>query len=675
MYITTPTPKLTLKTAGKFPRSEYLPSKEEKAVIDMVMNHWTIANTAKSKSYREFNGMSLLDRQSLDQTRFNSYQFDDTTTSEEAWKSNAVRPITRNRVISIGAHVTTKLIYPAISAQNEYDHEDQDAANVMSNLNEWANEQSKYERTFVFAAIAALVNPAVIIQTEYVDAKRTIKVPKPGKPGQWDEITIPDSEFSGFQDEVVPLDQFWHPDFYESNIQKQPYVIRRKVIAYDTAEAKYGEMDNFKYVKPGKQVMFIENYGFYEVQDDNDSIMGVEEVIYWNRRLDLKLIFCNGVMMTPYDNPNPREDKQYPFAKSGYELVDEGQFFYYKSLVAKLGPDEEVVQTLYRMVIDGTYLQLFPPTILYGDEILNSSVVIPGASTTLSKDSRLEPLQLSQNLQAGMTMLTKVEQSINESSIDPLSQGIASSKEQTAQEIQALQDNAVKLLGLFGKMLGFLVTDFGYLRVSDILQYLTLGEAVQLLNGDQQIKFRNFVIPGKASHGKGQAKRISFSNETPENPTPEQKLAYSFKLLDEAGGLDKQEIVKVNPIIFRKTKYMLKVTPELISPKSDNVTKALNLEEFDRLIALPNIDQDAVTRDLLLSSYEATKMNPDKYFKQQQPDLGALIGANGVPQQETAAMAQQAGGQGAGPAPQTNLFNNMRKQQVMSQTMRGGTSK
>ncbi len=638
------------------------------------MNHWQIADTAKNTSYREFNYMTLLDRQSLDQSRFNSLQIDDNVTEEESWKSNAVRPITRNRVISIAAHVTSKLIYPKVMAQNQYDHEDQDAAMVMGDLSEWANEQSNYERTFVYGVIAALVNPAVIIETEFVDAKRKIKVPKPGKPGEWIEMTIPDSEFSGFQDSVVPLDQFWHPDFYQSNIQKQPYVLKRKVITWDTANAKYGDMENFKYVRPGKHVMFVEGYGYYEVQDINESLIGVEEVIYWNRRLDLKLIFCNGVLMTPYNNPNPREDKQYPFAKSGYELVDEGEFFYYKSLVAKLGPDEEVVQTLYRMVIDGTYLQLFPPTILYGDEIMNTSVVVPGVTTTLSKDSKIEPIQLSQNLQAGMMMLTKVEGSINESSIDPLSQGLASSKEQTAQEIQALQDNATKMLGLFGKMLGFLVKDFGELRMSDILQYLTLGEVMQLSNKETALKFKTFVLPEKASHGKGQARRISFSNKVPENPTAEEKLAYSFKLLDEAGDLDKEEIIHINPDLFRATKYKLKVTPELVSPRSDSVTKALNLEEFDRLIGLPNIDQQAVTRDLLLSSYDATKMNPDKYFMQKPADLGSLIGADGVPQQQIdAQMVQQPNAPSSGQSPQSKLFNNMRKQQTMSSTMRANT--
>ena len=66
--------------------------------------------------------------------------------------------------------------------------------------------------------------------------------------------------------------------------------------------------------------------------------------------------------MTECDNPNPRIDKMLPFAKTIYEPINaDGNFFYGKSLVNKLGPDQEVIDVLYQMIIDGTYLNLFKP--------------------------------------------------------------------------------------------------------------------------------------------------------------------------------------------------------------------------------------------------------------------------------------------------------------------------
>jgi hypothetical protein len=124
-------------------------------------------------------------------------------------------------------------------------------------------------------------------------------------------------------------------------------------------------------------------------------------------------------------------------------------------------------------------------------------------------------------------------------------------------------------------------------------------------------------------------------------------LEESFNLLDQEGGLEgKTQIYKVNPTLFRRMKYLVKVTPDVVTPPSENVKKALNLEEFDRLIALSFIDQEAVTRDLLLGSYSATKDDPDKYIKDQsQMQLQQALGATESPQ--TGGMAQKL----ANPAP------------------------
>ena len=58
-------------------------------------------------------------------------------------------------------------------------------------------------------------------------------------------------------------------------------------------------------------------------------------------------------------------------------------------------------------------------------------------------------------------------------------------------------------------------------------------------------------------------------------------------------------------------------------PSSENVKKAMNLEAYDRAIANPLLDQEAVTRALLLRSYDATKDDPDRFIsKCPKPQLG-----------------------------------------------------
>jgi len=573
---------------------------------------------------REFDDMSVLERQSLDQASFNNYVGSPSEDPDEAWRSQAVRPIIRNRVISIAAHVTGALIFPQVYAQNDQDQADKDAAEVMKDLMEWAGEQSDYARTFLYAVIAALVNPGVIIHTEFAEHYRTVK--EMDEKGGWTENQILDEAYSGFKDSIVPLDEIFVANLYESDIQKQPFIIWRRAIDFSAAQAKYGDNPVFKrYVRPGLQCLFDEKTNqFYEQYDEKLRDRLVDEVIYYNRTEDLQLVLLNGVLLSHPDQPNPRKDKKYPFAKSGYELFDEGKFFYYSSLVKKMSKDEEVLNTLYRMVIDGTYLRLMPPMAIFGNEEVNSSITTPGTMNTFDQETRVEKLDIGGNLSEGMAAIEKVESSMSESSNDILQSGQDSGGSNTAFEISRLEQNARVMLGLFAKMIGMLVKDLGELRLSDILQYLTVADVDRLTGDSSRLRFQSFILPDKTSNGKRKTRHIKFDDsiiqtgiEPEEMKTP---MDMSFDVLEEEGGLDTdQEIFLVAPKLFRERKFKVKVSPETVTPPSDNVKRALNLELYDRAIASPVVDQKAVFTDLLLGSYDSTKGDTDKYVLKDQP--------------------------------------------------------
>ncbi len=596
--------------------ANYVQTEDEKQVRAMILKHFVLSTVNMYTPRVEFNDLSLIGRDQVDQMAFNTYQPNNGQGWEgdpqSQWRSRAIRPVVRNKCMSIAAHATARLLFPKIFAFNENSDEQQDAAKVMEDLMEWSGDISNYPYTALTRVITAMSSPASVGYTEYGEVTRLVKVEKSGD--KWIEKRIRDEAYPCFMDVVVPVTQFYIENIFEPDIQKQGFVIWRKVYSFSAAQAKYnGVYDNFQYVRPGVQTIYDDaNRTFYYVYDPNMRQEDVEEIMYWNKNLDLKIIMVNGVMLTEHDNPNPRGDKMYPFDKFGYELIND-HFFYYKSLAFKLQHDAEIVNTLYQMVIDGTYLAIFKPMVNVGGEIIASDVIVPGAVTTLSSpDADLRAINVGSDLNHGLEMLSVVEKSINESSQEPLQSGTDSGQGSgtTAYEISRLEQNANTVLGLFIQMIAKHVRDFGKLRMGDIIQYMTLPE-VSDISGNPELAYKTFFLKGK-----DQNKKIVFDGNMPTEYTQTEYLDASYVLKTEEDQKD-MTISKVNPMMFRELQYMITISPDVLNPRSSDLERAYDLETFDRMIAAPQVFDPEETGKLLLKTNISTKSDPDKYLAKQ----------------------------------------------------------
>lgn len=610
----------------------YNPTDEEKDVMAMVLKHFILGTTTMYTPRVEFNDLSLVLRDQYDQMSFNTYQPNNGEAWEgspqTAWRSRAIRPVVRNKCMSIAAHATARLIFPKVFAYNNDAEEQHDAAEIMEDLMEWSGDVSNYPYVALQRVITAMASPASIGYTEYGEVTRNVKVEK-GKDGKWVEKRIRDEAYPCFMDTVVPVDQLYIQNIYEPDIQKQGFLIWRKVYAYSEAQVKYAEYENFKYVRPGVQTIYDDaNRNFYYVYDPNMRQENVEEIIYWNKNLDLKLIMVNGVLLTEHDNPNPRNDKLYPFDKFGYELIN-SKFFYYKSLSFKLQHDAEIVNTLYQMVIDGTYLSIFKPMINRGGEIIAADVIVPGAVTTFSDpNANLEAINVGSDLKSGLETLNVVEQSINESSQEPLQQGGQQGGTQTAYEISRMEQNATTILGLFLQMIAKHVRDFGTLRKGDIIQYLTVPE-VAMITGKPELTYKTFFVGG-TSKGGSKNKKISFDKTLPDEMTKEEHLDMSYELMSEEEE-KKMVLARVNPSLFRELNYKVTISPDILTPRSTDLERAYALEDFDRMIAHPEIFDGEKVGKLLLNNNPVTKKDVDEYIIKQ-PAPGTMpMGQPGMP--------------------------------------------
>ena len=599
-------------------KSQWIPTPEEKRVRGIDMERFALGYTTMYTPRVEFSDLSTVDRQNVDTLAWNTYQPNNGDgnlgDSVNGWHSTAVRPIERNKAISIAAHATARLIFPRIFAENDDSDPQEDAAKVLRDLMEWSGEKSNYAWTSLRAVIQALIEPVSIVHTEYCENYN----PK-------DEDGYQSEDDAGFIDTIVPTDSLFIENFFEPDIQKQAWLVWRRVQGHALMEKKYGHLPNFKHVQPGMQTLWNDaNACFYSVYDSNMRSYEDEEIIVYSKQEDIMRIYVNGILLTSPDNKNPRKDKLYPFAAFGYEFIRANQCFYYKSLVHKISHDADIVNSLYPMIIDGTYLNMIPPMVVMGNEIISSDVYVPGRVTTLSApESQLQPIKVATDLRAGMETLMKVEESINQSSeIQPITTQAGITAYQVAQAEQRRNET----LGLFIQMIGHFVKQYGRLRMGDILQHLTVADANKITDKPGLV-YKSFLMHGK--DGK-KNKKIKFDADLMENPGSALEESYKTKKMEK----ENMELYRVNPKAFRELKYTIQITPDILAPKSDEVERLYRLEAYDRAIQNPTLDQQMVTKDFLLDAYSFSSKDPDKYLAQGGqgiPGMGPMPGMPSAP--------------------------------------------
>src|SRR3990167_5774545 len=169
-----------LGPSGSIPyeTSNYSISDEVKPIYEMILKHFALGDTKMQKPRVEFNDMSVIQRDQIDQMAFNTYQPNngDAPVADEinSWKSRAMRPVVRNKCMSIAAHATAKLIFPKVFAFNKDSEDQKEAAQVMESLMEWSGDVANYPYTALMRVITAMASPASIGYTEYGEVTRLV---------------------------------------------------------------------------------------------------------------------------------------------------------------------------------------------------------------------------------------------------------------------------------------------------------------------------------------------------------------------------------------------------------------------------------------------------------------------------------------------------------------------
>lgn len=552
------------------PVSAFQPPKDVVDLTHKIQADYGVASNLLTKTFTEFNDYSLLGRADIDQKRWNAYRAPQSMDIDEAWRWNGIRPITRNRIIGIVAQMTSQIVIPAPYAQNDKDEIDVAAAQVMRDLMEYDIRNSNYVDNYIMWITDALVNPAAYLGVGFFEMMQTIKEENEGKISKKDVL---DGVFSGFQTFNIPLDEILIGNYYQKQLDRKRFVIRRRYIDYDEAKASKGDHDNFEFVQPGIKSVFDSTASlFYDIFDPTLGTL-VEEDTYYNRLEDTEVQFMNGIYLGDKDtevNMIKHRDNEnrpkYNFSVLGYEDIS-SRFFFYKSAAWKLGDDDELVIRTEQLLADATFLETMPATVTTGQGQMNEAIMIPGKNTAFdNKDVRVEPIRLGGALSSAFNLLLKKERDMSESTQDPQMTGVQGGVPKTAAESMLLAQNAKIALGRFGNMLANSLKKVGGLMIDVILQHQTVGDIEETGDGETIQKFKTFIMTN--SGDQKLTKKITFKPEMMGQGLDETgMMAKSHELLAQEGGIDSNtRIVEVNPEKWRKLKYFLSVDVEELLP-------------------------------------------------------------------------------------------------------------
>lgn len=454
----------------------YSPTPEEQESYSQVVKDLIQGRTTISKSYNQFNGRSLYDCIDDWSKRWNGYLPIPYTLTED--RSNMFLNFTRNLVISYLSKVALQRPDIKIQAVNKKTNlQNLRFAEIIKDLNDYSNNAENADARFLESALECAVKGTVIKYEGYLRMEQENEIPddfdtETGKMKTKKEKRV---LFDNCYQEMVATEDFYIANPYQPDLQKQPWVIWKRITTEEEAKAEFGHYSKFKYVKPGNYTIEAEPTTFYR-NSLYTELKGnqVEILRYYNKSKNKHTILINGVPV--YDGIIPRKDGRYPFAKGIHEPFG-NDFFWGMGMPQKIMGDQDLINTLWNMMVDKTYGSLMPFGLSSDlDDLVDDTTLEPNKIRKVGdiNNWRFETLP---GINSGeQSMLQSAIQFIREDSGAEGGANAATGKGGKVSMRQAMlkQQEAMSKLGFSSNYLEDFERDRTELRVNSIMQFYSI---------------------------------------------------------------------------------------------------------------------------------------------------------------------------------------------------------
>ena len=546
----------------------FIPDQDEAEDYNMVLKHVVNGRKVIQKSYNQFNGRSLYDCIDDWTKRWNGYIPMSSVLNTD--RSNMFINFTRNLVISYLSKVGLQLPDIKVVALNKKTAlENLQFAQALNDLNDYSNLEENAQSKFLATTLEAAVKGTVIRYEGYLRYEQDAEIPESYDPNTGEIKTKKEKRviFDNCYQELVPIEDFYIANPYQPDIQKQPYVIWHQITTYEEAQEEYGNYPYWKFVKKGNYSTSTEPTTFYKnalASDIKDH--EVEIFRYFNRTKNKYVVLVNGVPV--YRGIFPWIDGRYPFAKGWHEPFD-NQFFWGYSFVQKIMNEQDLINTLFNMMVDKTYGSLMPFGLSSDlDDLAEDTVLEPNKIRKVGdiNNWRFETLPGVQ--QGEEAMLNQALSFIREnSSIDQSSASSPAGGRVTMRQAVLKQQEVMAKLGFTINYLEDFERDRTELRISHLLQFYSIPriEKITGSNGKdlEKLTYRDISIPdSKLKSGDVGTKIIQlYNNEATSTPDKKKKLQDEMAKKEAISHMNgtKAETLGVNVDSFMNYNYRIQV--------------------------------------------------------------------------------------------------------------------
>lgn len=632
----------------------YDPSEKAKQIITQAYDDYNYCRSIRNQRFPLLQEMTIEEYIAESQKRYVGYIESDSEEleTEDAVEGRVFMPETRNKLNAILSYYTNQRMRVEFSARYKNQEVNKVASGIVQSLYDWSMDETNGDEQQYYEALECAVKGTVVVLEGWDFATRKVKyVTKNNfETGEleYEEKTIIDKNEP--YSYVVPLESVYVPNVYQPDIQKQRYVIIEEELSHDEFMGRYGKYKNAKYV-PCASMMPVEDREqqmfFYQRWNGITKSHMVKVLHRWDKWNDQYDVIANGILMTPEVNPFVFDHKQLPMVVQRFEILSP-DFFYGLSFPMKLATEQDALNSLYNLFLMRTYASSNITIVTSQEDQIESDRLGPFYRIQLEDADNMRELQFRPISPGEISVMDKILESINKSSIDPTQQGMANAE--TATAIIAAREATNRLMGTFLNFLSWMTYKKVKLRVANLLQFTSEGSEEMLIGGAmkeddngrlmQEFRIRDQLL----NSGKRGLRLVRIVHDGPLKSANE---------LEEEGDRSEGpvEIFEVTPQTLRNLDCMFYVVPNSSTPPTKTLDKAMKTEYIQNKLSLfPDLSPRPKLSALLDETFD---QNPEEMTVQEAPAQGMeqalaemMGGAQGGPSQPKAGESGRPGAQG-----------------------------